>query len=77
MTEVKFTLEVQQRALDVSLDDVSSACTIFIHLSLFEHRFDVLKSEAHLDTVSSIAVFPRFYNPSIILFLLGLVLIIS
>lgn len=77
MTEVEFTLEVQQRSLDVSLNNVSSTRSIFIHLSLLEHRFDVLKSEAHLDTISSITVLPRFYDPSIILFLLALVLTIA
>ena len=66
MPQIKFSLVVKERSLDVALQNVGAIGAVGVYLLLFEHAFDIIQSEAHLDTVTSVAVFPRFDNPSVL-----------
>jgi len=76
MTKIEFASVVEERPLDVGLDDVGSIGPISILLPLLKHFFYVLESEAHFNPVASVAVLPRFNNPSIILLDFGFILVI-
>jgi hypothetical protein len=66
VSEVEFSLVVEEWSFDVGLDDVCAIGAIIVAFPLFEHIFDFLQSEAHFDAISPIAIFSRFNNPTII-----------
>ena len=67
MSNVKFSVFVQQRLLDVFLDDECSGSSIVAFLSSFESDMDIVKWITDADAIASVAVFTRFDNPHIFL----------
>mmetsp|Transcript_33684 Transcript_33684/g.38784 ORF Transcript_33684/g.38784 Transcript_33684/m.38784 type:complete len:211 (-) Transcript_33684:416-1048(-) len=68
--DVKLALVNQQRVLDVFLDDVAPALSIFGLYIAVDQVDDLLISITHVDSVPSVRVLTRLDNPNVLHFLL-------
>lgn len=74
--KVELTFVIEKWSFDVSLNYESTVCPISISLSLFKQSFYLFQLEAHFYAMTSVAILSWLHNPSIILFLPILPLII-
>ena len=77
MPDIEFTFLIEKRSLDVALDDVGFGTTIGVLLLFFDDDFNFFEGQTHLDSISSVRVFARLYNPGVVIFaiLISLLLI--
>jgi len=76
MSDVKFAFEIKKRPLYVSLNNISSVCSIGIFFSLLQYFLNVIEIETHGYPVSSVTILSWFDYPSIVLFNFVLVFVI-
>jgi hypothetical protein len=74
VTDVEFSFEVKERTLDVCLYDEGTITAITVSFSLLQDGLDLLKGQAHLYAVSTVAVFSRFNNPCVVFLMLSFLL---
>jgi hypothetical protein len=67
VTNVEFSVFIEQWLFDVLLDDESTRRAIVALLPSFESDMHIIQRIAHADAVASIAVLSWFNNPHILL----------
>ncbi len=68
VADVELSLLVQQWALYVALDDVCFGTAIGVLFLFLDNVLNLFQSQAHLNAIASVGVFPRFDNPGVVLF---------
>lgn len=74
MADIEFSLKVKEGTLDVGLNDEGTITAITVSFSLLQDGLDLIESQAHLYTISTVAVLSRFDNPGIVFLMLPFLL---
>lgn len=74
MSDIEFSFEVKERALDVGLHDEGSITAVTVSFSFFQDGLNLIKSQAHLNAISTVTVFSRLDNPGIVFLKLAFLL---
>lgn len=73
MTNVELTLLVEQRMLNITLNYEGLGTSISVFLFFLNNVSNLLQSKAHLNSATSIRVFPRLDYPCIMFVLLWII----
>ena len=69
MSDIKFSVVVEQWIFNIFLNDECSKTAIFVSLPTFYSQPDIFKFMIYIYTFTLITTFSRFYDPNIILIL--------
>lgn len=65
MPDIELSTIIEQRILDIFLNNEGSELSITISLPSFQSDVDVIHTITNCDSISSIRILARFYNPHI------------